>query len=293
MSIAELRRDYHQHICERILFLDDGVPNFADTSGEGSMAIAARIVSQLNYPLASEKISGQTAGSRFEQITREFLQRAFGLLQHIRPGKWRFSTEAIAGRKKKTPTKKSIAEFEQYEHLATLQRVLMERPELKAALGEDYRITPDILVGRYPLSDDEINENTTVISGDDPFCQLTPLRATNRVEPRCILHASISCKWTMRSDRAQNIRTEGLNLIRNRKGHTPHIAAVTAEPLPSRLASLALGTGDLDCVYHFALPELQIAVAEKGSSGDKELLLAMIDGRRLRDISDLPLDLAV
>ncbi|MBO9364254.1 MAG: restriction endonuclease, partial [Roseiflexus sp.] len=64
-----------------------------------------------------------------------------------------------------------------------------------------------------------------------------------------MLHASISRKWTIRSDRSQNIRTEAMNLIRNRKGHTPHIVAVTAEPLPTRIASLALGTGDLDCVY--------------------------------------------
>ena len=51
-----------------------------------------------------------------------------------------------------------------------------------------------------------------------------------------------------------------MNLIRNRKGHTPHIVAVTAEPLPTRIASLALGIGDLDCVYHMALHELEIAV---------------------------------
>jgi len=105
--------------------------------------------------------------------------------------------------------------------------------------------------------------------------------------------ASISCKWTMRSDRAQNIRTEALNLIRNRKGNTPHIMAVTAEPLPTRLASLTLGTGDLDCVYHFALPELQEAVKLVGGEDQQEMLSGMIEGRRLRDISDLPLDLAI
>ncbi|MBN1975836.1 MAG: restriction endonuclease, partial [Anaerolineae bacterium] len=33
----------------------------------------------------------------------------------------------------------------------------------------------------------------------------------------------MSCKWTIRSDRGQNPRTEVLNLIRNRKGHLPHI----------------------------------------------------------------------
>jgi hypothetical protein len=109
-----------------------------------------------------------------------------------------------------------------------------------------------------------------------------------------ILHASISTKWTMRSDRAQNTRTEALNLIRNRKGRLPHVMAVTAEPLPSRLASIATGTGDVDCVYHVALYELVQAVeAEKGKNGEKmkQKLAVMIEGKRLKDISDLPLDL--
>lgn len=77
------------------------------------------------------------------------------------------------------------------------------------------------------------------------------------------------------------------------KGHTPHIAVVTAEPLPTRLASLALGTGDLDCVYHFALSELVEAVQVVASDEQAEMLSAMINGRRLRDISDLPFDIAV
>jgi hypothetical protein len=123
--------------------------------------------------------------------------------------------------------------------------------------------------------------------------ELTPLRKVNRSSPRLILHASISCKWTIRSDRAQNIRTEALNLIRNRKGHIPHVNVVTAEPLPTRLASLALGTGDLDCVYHFALPELEEAVKEIDNEDQWEVLQGMINGRRLRDISDLPFDLAI
>ena len=74
----------------------------------------------------------------------------------------------------------------------------------------------------------------------------------------------------------------------------PHIVAVTAEPLPSRLASLALGTGDIDCVYHFALVELQEAVASLTMEEEARRMLSdLIQGRRLKDISDLPLDLAI
>ena len=73
-----------------------------------------------------------------------------------------------------------------------------------------------------------------------------------------------------------------------------HIVAVTAEPLPSRLASLALGTGDIDCVYHFALVELQEAVASLTMEEEARRMLSdLIQGRRLKDISDLPLDLAI
>ena len=69
--------------------------------------------------------------------------------------------------------------------------------------------------------------------------------------------------------------------------------AVTAEPLPTRIATLALGTDDLDCVYHFALNELIESIHETGNEDQIEVLDMMIDGRRLRDISDLPFDLAV
>ena len=61
----------------------------------------------------------------------------------------------------------------------------------------------------------------------------------------------------------------------------------------SRLASIALGTGDIDCVYHFALHELQATVETLGMDDAADMLAVMVDGKRLKDISDLPLDLAV
>jgi hypothetical protein len=97
----------------------------------------------------------------------------------------------------------------------------------------------------------------------------------------------------VRSDRAQNARSEALNLVRNRKGRLPHIAVVTGEPTPGRIASIALGTGDIDCAYHFALPELVETVKELGMDDSQELLSNMMEGKRLRDIMDLPLDLVI
>ena len=73
----------------------------------------------------------------------------------------------------------------------------------------------------------------------------------------------------------------------------PHVAVVTAEPLPTRLATLALGTGDIDCTYHFALPELQAALRAQENSDQLDMLNGLVSGQRLRDISDLPFDLAI
>lgn len=275
--IARLRNEYHRQIFESVLSLDPkGIPSNADKHSKISVSLAKGILEQINLPLNPGQIPGQTSGALFEEITAGFIESAFQYLQHLRPGVWQLAI----GRR--------VEEFEQYEHLAQLEQALSDYKELRAALGE-YLIKPDIVIGRIPLSDDEINEgqNLTV----NGVASHTPLRNVNSSKP--ILHASISCKWTIRSDRSQNARTEGLNLIRNRKGNTPHIMIVTAEPYPQRIASLAMGTGDIDCVYHIALSELQKAAEQLNNEAVLEELDILVNGKRLRDISDLPFDLAI
>ena len=173
--------------------------------------------------------------------------------------------------------------------------VLDKHPDVKAALGGDYLVSPDIIIARRPITEKEINKEKKLLDiKDKNVAALTPIIKSNQGEDSTpILHASISCKWTMRSDRAQNTRTEALNLIRNRKGHSPHIVAVTIEPLPTRIASIAMGTGDIDCTYHSALYELVEAADESGLEDQADMLRMLIDGKRLRDISDLPFDLAI
>ena len=276
--MEKFRREYHQQICEELLSVDvNGIPNNADKHSDISIALAKGIVNNIGFPVRRKKISGQTAGKLFEKFTINYLEKAFTHIHHLRPGSWIFTIG------------KRIEDFEQYEHLALLTEVLQEKQELRAALG-DYLIKPDIVVGRYPVTDEEINQNEKLLSNRENVATLTPLRQHNSTT--LILHASISCKWTIRSDRSQNARTEGLNLIRNRKGKTPHIVIVTAEPYPQRIASLALGTGDIDCVYHFALTELQNAAKQQNNPAILEMLNMLVSGKRLRDIGDLPFDLA-
>jgi hypothetical protein len=286
MDIPALRQEYHRRVCQEIIRVmadrtEEGYLNFADGSNRASRQIAWEIAKKLGYARVTENLSGQTCGDRFETLTREFLAASFALLKHLRPGNWLYETDL------------PISDFDQYEHLADLERIVKENGDLASALGRDYIIKPDIVIGRRTVSDAEINEGGMVLSAGGAVAQLTPLRQQNYAQTKRILHASISCKWTLRSDRGQNAGTEALNLIRNRKGRSLHVLPVTAEPLPTRIAALALGTGDLDCVYHFALPELKAAVSRTQNEDQADMLRMLVEGRRLRDIADLPFDLAV
>lgn len=284
--IAEARKKYHEAlVSEGVLSLNkDDVASNADSSNRPSIAIAKAVAEKLGAN-ESVKLKGQTAGTKFEQITMQFIANTFPKLQHLRPGSWEIRS---LGNQSSTKT----SDFAQYEHLAYLTDLVEKNKQLATVLGTDYLVAPDVIVYRNLCEDAEINSNETFVDGE--IAKLADLRKCNGGKP--ILHASVSAKWTMRSDRAQNSRTEALNLIRNRKGHLPHIVVVTGEPLPSRLASLALGTGDLDCVYHFALYELLESVREYGANGREDILETLenlIAGKRLKDISDLPLDLSV
>jgi len=280
---AEARRSFHAALLERVLRTNsEGIPANADGNNTVSVALAKGVLSRLGAEALGARLAGQMSGNQFEAITCKFISQTFPHLSHLRPGDW--TIQQITGRDRTT-----IARFEQYSHLVALDKAARKDPELAAALGNDYTITPDIVVTRGLEPDAKINAPEFIVDND--VTRLASLRAANNGLP--ILHASISCKWTIRSDRVQNARSEALNLIRNRKGRLPHIVVVTGEPLPSRLSAIALGTGDIDCVYHFALPELTAAVEELGHSDSLESLRIMISGRRLKDISDLPLDLAV
>ena len=246
--IREARRNYHRRLLENgILTIDaNGVASNADSGNRLSKAIARGLVESLEFDAqVQQKAVAQTSGANFEQVNMQFLQETFPLLQNLRPGKWHI--EKLGNR---NPVKASS--FVQYEHLEYLAQLTETDAKLAASLGNDYMVAPDVVIYREPETDEFINAERLIV--DDDTCNHTDIRKKNGGLP--ILHASISAKWTIRSDRAQNSRTEALGLIRNRKGHLPHIVVVTGEPLPSRLASIAMGTGDIDCVYHFALTEL-------------------------------------
>jgi len=153
--------------------------------------------------------------------------------------------------------------FEQYRHLDVLDAAVKRDVTLRTEFGREYRVVPDVVVG-------------VDRPGTDP-----------------LLHAVISCKWSMRSDRVQNVRPEGATLIRHRRGRAPHFVVVTCEPLPSRIASIGMTTGEIDRVYHVAFGETSNAVAAHGTQHQQDSWNEMVTQGRLRDYNTLVDTLAI
>jgi hypothetical protein len=233
-------------------------PNTADTNSAVSVALAGAVLDELGVP------RGVASGVENPQSGRPLELAVAGTLQHDLP--------ELDPRRKWIIDKAShqITEFLQYNHLKKVDQLVKANAELRTTLGTDYLIKPDVVVGlpgRHP--------------GEPPF-----------------LHAAISCKWTIRSDRVQNIRHENNQMIRHRRERLPHLITVTAEPLPSRLAAIARGTGEVDAVYHIAYDALDKAVgslyANKQLSGDQfDAWYEVTDQGRVRPYSDLAETLAL
>lgn len=273
-----------------LTFSEAGVPSVADSSSATSKWLSKRIYDALGITTHQAKLKGQEAGKRFEQAVGDFVEDVFPRLKSVRCGKFEISR------------KRKVSDFDQYEHLQKIVELasLPENEELRIAFGMDYIIQPDVVISRSP--ENIADQVDAVLLDLATEAERTSLFARNWVKPT--LHASVSCKLTLRSDRAQNARSEALNLVRNRKGKLPHIAIVTAEPSAGRISSLALGTGDIDCVYHVALPQLieateaYVGTTARGRGRNEavranQLLRTLVDGRRLKDIADLPFDLAI
>jgi len=280
--IQKCRANFHKRIAEELVRIYKGAPSFSDKNNNTSVEFAKGICKKLPSVKNKRRLSAQSVGRSFEAIVKEFLECSFLKLSHLRPGNWKIEQVAQSARG-------SIGGYVQFQHLASLAKQVRENKELLLSLGNDYEISPDLVILREPEEDAKINKDCILVNNE--VAMHADLRKKSNELP--ILHASISCKWSLRSDRAQSARAEALGFIRNRKGRTPHIIAVTMEPLPSRIASLALGTGDIDCVYHSALRELLDVVESSLHHDARDMIEALVKGRRLKDISDLPLDLAV
>ena len=280
----DIRKEYHEAVCTELISYRHGsdVPSFVDEASTTGVELGRWVISKLSCGIGRKEPRSDMVEQRFTELTREFIRHSLTLLGQPIVGEWIVSTTGV---------EMAVDAFGRRTTVPDIQRVLAGYPRLRTELNRYCLIAPDIIVARRVRRD-----NLTNPGRNSPFHEKEVQPATishKDTVHECLLHAIISCNWTVRGNRDERTPTEVLNLFRDRKGHTPHIMAVTFEPLPTRLASIALGTGDLDCLYHVALGELLEAIDEVGNSDHKEVVQDLVQGRRLRDISDLPVDLAI
>lgn len=233
----------------------------APNIADGSQRASLWIAGTIFDRLGIERLVSNDAPEAQEESLGKLLEQrvAAELGERLRSG--RPETEWSVTRNAK------IWDFSQYSHIKDLREAAAKYPDVKEVIGGDYLIDPDVTVGvpgHYGES----------------------------------LRAVISCKWTIRSDRAQNVRHEFNSLIKSRRGRAPHLVAVTAEPLPSRLSSLTQGMGEIDAVYHVAyelvrdtVEEFEPLVSRKSEPSQKDHWKMMVKLGRLRDYRDLANDI--
>lgn len=256
-------------------------PNLADLSGSSSTLIAGEVYDLLEIPKGrttdldigvlearqnrdegnGEKPSSRkipAAGAALEDALRRDIEESlYGRV---------FEYDDILGRKRWYVTRRGdVSQFAQYAHLGRLQTLFENEPTLKTTVGRDYQVSTDVMVG-VPSK----------WAGTESY----------------MLHAAVSSKLTIRSDRAQNIRVEFGTLVRNRRGRLPHLVVVTAEPLPSRIISIARGTGEIDAIYHLLYHEIDGALRSlktrsKHLARQADDWREMVDMKRVRPYGEL------
>lgn len=226
-------------IC-RDLFGREYGPNLADLNNTGSTRIAGNVYQRLDIP--EERVTAVDLGA-LEGLTEaqggggdsSELKEAGSILEEsLRTELEKHLAALDPGRGWMVKRKGDVAEYEQYHHLEAIRALREKDPMFRQLSGHSYLVKTDVRVG---------------VPNPDPT-------------KRPLLHGCISSKLTIRSDRAQNVKTEFDVLSRVKNGRQPHFTVVTAEPLPTRLASIAEGYGALDAMYHLLFDEIDAALRE-------------------------------
>ena len=231
MSFGKLRQDYHRRLYEQVLSnsrnCESGsqYPSFIAGTSQTSSDIARGIVRRIEFFDAPAPHLGRSVGAEFINLTAAFIESAFQLMRQARLGKWLYSKSY------------TISQIDRYEHLENLDRskIPAHDPLLQSALGDGYILWPDIIVGRQPINEEESESFREALEHDLRFASRTTLHESNAGSSRTLLHASVSCNWTIQSEHVESSRSEAYNLIRSSLGRIPYIAVVTAEPLPHAL----------------------------------------------------------
>jgi hypothetical protein len=250
--------------CEELFDGKNIAPNLSDLGSKSSMHLSGLAYDSLG--ISRDKVTAINLDEKGEEDKKSsvgnMLEKAIekdlccALKEKDEDRQWKVSRDG------------TVAQFAQFSHLEEMQAILVKYPTLRSTFARDYQVKSDVYVG-----------------------------VENSLEPsrKPFLHAAISSKWTIRSDRVQNVRYEFASLVRNRRGRSPHLVLVTAEPLPSRLISIGRGTGEVDAVYHLLFNEIDAAVRslkrDRWTQEQIEKWAELVEQNRIKPYSQLVKDL--
>lgn len=267
----------------------DGRPNTSDAGDAGSVALGKVFFDAMNIPTSADP-PAEAVGNLMARLMSSDLKIA------IAEGAPHLTVEP----------EKPFPHFEQFSYLAAARELRgdmardvtkeideIEKFSSKADLdvGTREKLTRHLTKIRSEIASTESRRRELLnILGEESLLKLDIAISREMVNPITPgsplqhLVAGFSLKWTLRTDRAQDCRSQGAKMAALRRGRMPHFAAVTMEPRPSMLALLGRGSGDVDCVYHLHLPALSMAIDDYCSGTKHKARLAIRDNfRRLRD----------
>jgi len=269
----------------------NGKPNTSDASDDLSVEIGEALFDVLGVSRVRTGEKDEPTGSQLAKtVTSDLLER-------FAPAG---TTEISAERK--------LFEFEQYRHLGVIRDVKpgtskefnaawrrLTTHVRKRATGADVARVDAMIeaVERSMDASDAALRKLLDELGDESLLGLdltVARRGTSERLPR--LELGLSLKWSLRTDRAQDCRSQGAKMSALRRGRMPHFAVVTMEPRPYMLNLLGGGSGDVDCVYHLDVPALTEAVdAVYGKTAQRrrgrDQFRRLVQQRRIRDYDDL------
>lgn len=281
-------------------YRNNGKPNTSDASEKLSIEIGEALFDIIGVPRATpddEPVTDEPTGGVFARCLIEDLERR----------------TQDAGSVLSIIPERRLNTFEQYRHVGLIRgfepgpskafdqawRRLTTRARRSATEREAERIEPLIVAVEAAITT-EANARRALLDelGDESLLGLdVTVSRPGRASTLPLLEAGFSLKWSLRTDRAQDCRSQGAKMSTLRRGRMPHFAAVTMEPRPYMLNLLGGGSGDVDCVYHLDLSSLSEAV-EKVYIGSKlrlkgrDVFRRLVDQRRIRDYDDLVLAVA-
>jgi hypothetical protein len=271
-------------------FRANGKPNTSDASDKLSVAVGEELFRILDVSTARSDEKDEPTGDQFARHVAADLELRFPR---------EAGTIVLPERK--------LFEFDQYRHVGALRGFETGRSKefvrvwkqltshaRKGASGPALARIESLIGDVESVIDGEAEHLANLLAqvGDESLLglDLTVSRAT---EPpaRPQLAVGLSLKWSLRTDRAQDCRSQGAKMSALRRGRMPHFGVLTMEPRPYMLNLLGGGSGDVDCVYHLDLPALTAAVETvyvgPRRTANRDLFRRLVEQRRIRDYDEL------